>query len=164
MKVSPQGIELIKSYEKLYLRPYDDFQPSKVLTASTLIKGTLTIGYGSTGNWIKWDTVITREKADELLAVDIAQAEKIAKRLIKVELTDNQYSALVSFAFNCGGGYVSNVSHKWTPFELWNYINSKRSAEDISNKWITTAITSKGKPLKGLVARRSAELYLYNQK
>ena len=157
MKVSPQGIELIKSYEKLYLRPYDDFQPSKVITASTVIKGTLTIGWGATGSWIKWDTVITREKADELLVADIAEAEKIAKRLLKVELTDNQYSACVSFAFNTGGGYIGK-DKKWHPYELWSYINT---GKDVSEKWITTAVTSKGKQMKGLVNRRTAELNLF---
>jgi lysozyme len=158
MKVNNAGIELIKSYEKLYLRAYDDFKPSLELTASTVIKGTLTVGYGSTGSWVKWNTIITREKAEQLLNEDIAKAEAIVKRLLKVELNDNQYSALVSFAFNTGGGYIGK-DKKWHPYELWSWINA---GKDVSEKWITTAITSKGKPLRGLVNRRTAEYQLYS--
>ncbi len=156
-KVTQAGVDLIKSYEKLYLRPYDDFQPSKVLTATMPIKGTLTIGYGSTGKWIRWDTVISREKAEQLLAEDIANAEKIVNRLLKVALNDNQYSALVSFAFNTGGGY-NDKNGKWHPYELWDYVNT---GKDVSAKWLITAITSKGKQMKGLINRRTAEKDLF---
>ena len=65
MKLNQKGIDLIKSYEKLFLRAYDDFQPKVTLTANTKILGTLTIGYGSTGKWIKYDTVIT-EKSESV--------------------------------------------------------------------------------------------------
>ena len=158
--INEKGTELIKSYEKLFLRAYDDFQPNVVLTATTPIKGTLTIGYGNTGKWIKWNTIIDENKANELLAEDIEVAENRIKqmKLIKRELTPNQYSACVSFVFNCGGGYIAK-NGKWTPFELWNWINENRS--DIKSKWIITAITSKGKRLNGLINRRLAEVNLY---
>lgn len=159
--INEKGTELIKSYEKLFLRAYDDFQPNVVLTVTTAIKGTLTIGYGSTGNWIKWNTLIDENKANELLAEDIAVAENRIKqmKLIRRELTPNQYAACVSFVFNCGGGYIDKGSGKWTPFELWNWINENRT--DIKSKWIITAITSKGKRLNGLINRRLAEVNLY---
>ena len=48
---------------------------------------------------------------------------------------------------------------KWTPYELWNWINEDR--KDIKNKWIITAITSKGKRMNGLINRRLAEVELY---
>ena len=158
--INEKGISLIKSYEKLFLRAYDDFQPNLVLTATTPIKGTLTIGYGSTGKWIKWNTIIDENKANELLAEDIEVAENRIKQmnLIKRELTPNQYAACVSFVFNCGGGYIAN-SGRWTPFELWNWINEDR--KDIKSKWIITAITSKGKRMNGLINRRLAEANLY---
>jgi GH24 family phage-related lysozyme (muramidase) len=159
--INEKGIALIKSYEKLFLRAYDDFQPNVVLTDTTPIKGTLSIGYGSTGKWIKWNTLIDENKANELLAEDIAVAENRIKqmKLIKRELTTNQYAACVSFVFNCGGGYIDKSSGKWTPFELWNWINENRS--DIKNKWIITAITSKGKRMNVLINIRLAEVNLY---
>lgn len=158
--INEKGIALLKSYEKLFLRAYDDFQPNVVLSATTPIKGTLTIGYGSTGKWIKWNSLIDENKANELLTEDIEVAENRIKqmKLIKRELTPNQYSACVSFVFNCGGGYIAK-SGRWTPFELWNWINENRS--DIKNKWIITAITSKGKRMNGLLNRRLAEANLY---
>lgn len=158
--INEKGIALLKSYEKLFLRAYDDFQPNVVLSATTPIKGTLTIGYGSTGKWIKWNSLIDENKANELLTEDIEVAENRIKqmKLIKRELTPNQYSACVSFVFNCGGGYIAK-SGRWTPFELWNWINENRS--DIKSKWIITAITSKGKRMNGLLNRRLAEANLY---
>lgn len=158
--INEKGIALLKSYEKLFLRAYDDFQPNVVLSATTPIKGTLTIGYGSTGKWIKWNSLIDENKANELLTEDIEVAENRIKqmKLIKRELTPNQYSACVSFVFNCGGGYIAK-SGRWTPFELWNWINENRS--DIKSKWIITAITSKGKRMNGLINRRLAEANLY---
>lgn len=158
--INEKGIALLKSYEKLFLRAYDDFQPNVVLSATTPIKGTLTIGYGSTGKWIKWNSLIDENKANELLTEDIEVAENRIKqmKLIKRELTPNQYAAVVSFVFNCGGGYIAK-SGRWTPFELWNWINENRS--DIKSKWIITAITSKGKRMNGLLNRRLAEANLY---
>jgi lysozyme len=158
--INEKGIALLKSYEKLFLRAYDDFQPNVVLSATTPIKGTLTIGYGSTGKWIKWNSLIDENKANELLTEDIEVTENRIKqmKLIKRELTPNQYSACVSFVFNCGGGYIAK-SGRWTPFELWNWINENRS--DIKSKWIITAITSKGKRMNGLINRRLAEANLY---
>lgn len=158
--INEKGIALLKSYEKLFLHAYDDFQPNVVLSATTPIKGTLTIGYGSTGKWIKWNSLIDENKANELLTEDIEVAENRIKqmKLIKRELTPNQYAAVVSFVFNCGGGYIAK-SGRWTPFELWNWINENRS--DIKSKWIITAITSKGKRMNGLLNRRLAEANLY---
>ena len=158
--VTEKGLNLIKSYEALKLNAYDDFQPNKVLTGNTPIKGTLTVGYGSTAKWIRQNTLIDENKANELLLEDIAIAEKRIKqmKLIKRELTPNQYSACVSFVFNCGGGYIAK-NGKWTPYELWNWINEDR--KDIKNKWIITATTSKGKRMNGLINRRLAEVELY---
>lgn len=163
MDLSEKGLNLIRSYEELRLKAYDDFQPNKILTANTTIKGTLTVGYGSTAKWIRWNTIIDENKANELLLEDIAVAEKRIKQmnLIKRELTPNEYSACVSFVFNCGGGYL-NAKKKWTPYELWNWINDNRP--NIKDKWLITAITSKGKRMNGLINRRLAEVELYLSK
>jgi len=158
MKLNQKGIDLIKGYEKLFLRAYDDFQPKVILTATTKILGTISIGYGSTGKWIKWNTVISEEKANELLLEDLKNAESVAKRLIKRELTDNEYSAMVSFAFNTGGGY-NDKNLKWKPYELWSYVNENKP--NLEAKFISTAITSKGKKLNGLINRRKAEYNLF---
>ena len=47
---------------------------------------------------------ITRSEAMELLRVDMMSAARSVLRLIAVPLNDNQYTALLSFVFNLGGG------------------------------------------------------------
>lgn len=158
-KLNEAGIALIHGYEKLRLKAYDDAQPHVILTEKTVIKGHLTIGWGQTGKWIKWNTQIDKAKADELFLDSIKYAEGIVKRLIKVPLNDNQYSALVSFVYNCGGGYISKRYNKWTPYELWRWINEGK--QPLKSKWVSTAITTKGRYSKGLFNRRNAEYELF---
>lgn len=157
-EVNKSGLDLLKSFEKLRLRAYDDFKPNVKLSSDTKIIGTLTIGWGHTGKDVKWDSIIDEKKADELLIQDLINAEKIVKNLVKIPINDNQYSALVSFAYNCGGGYISKSTGKWTSYELWRFVNEKK---EIKQKWLSTAITSNGKKLHGLVNRRLAEVNLF---
>jgi len=96
MKVNNAGIQLIKSFEGCLLNAYLD--SVKVPT----------IGYGATFYEnkvsVRLGDKITQDRANELLAWHIEEfAEGVAK-LIKVDLNDNQFSALVSFAFNLGIG------------------------------------------------------------
>ena len=158
-KVNAKGIELLHDFEKLRFMAYDDAQPNVLLTEKTAIKGHLTIGWGQTGKWIKWDSQIDKIQADELFLESLEYAESIVKKLIKVPLNDNQYSALVSFAYNSGGGNISKRYNKWTPYELWRFINEKK--DGLKAKWLSTAVTSNGKPLKGLMNRRTAEYELF---
>ena len=161
-RVNENGLNLLKSFEKLRLRAYDDFQPNRELTALTKIVGTLTIGWGHTGSDVKFNSVWTKEKSDIELLNDIKNAETIVQNLLKRKVNDNEYSALVSFAYNSGGGYVSRKTGKWTPYELWRFVNENNIM--IKEKWISTAITSKGVKMKGLINRRNAEVKLFFKK
>ena len=161
-RVNENGLNLLKSFEKLRLRAYDDFQPNRELTALTKIVGTLTIGWGHTGRDVKFNSVWTKEKSDIELLNDIKNAETIVQNLLKRKVNDNEYSALVSFAYNSGGGYVSRKTGKWTPYELWRFVNENNIM--IKEKWISTAITSKGVKMKGLINRRNAEVKLFFKK
>jgi lysozyme len=158
-KVNEDGLNLLKSFEKLRLKAYDDAKPNYNLTENTKILGHLTIGWGHTGKDVKWNSKITEIDANKILEQDLKNAETIVHNLIKIKLNDNQYSALVSFAYNSGGGFISKTTSKWTPYELWRYINEGRT--DIGAKWLKTAITSKGVKMNGLVARRKAEYDLF---
>ena len=99
MKVNKQGIQLIKSFEGCFLNAY--LCPAKVWT----------IGYGSTkyqnGKPVKQGDKITQQEAETLLSDTLDVFSKGVSKLIKVELNDNQFSALVSFAFNLGVGSLS---------------------------------------------------------
>lgn len=157
-----QGLQLIKSFEKLYLRPYDDkFPKSNLANPAYKIMGKLTGGWGHTGDDVTRDMIISLEQAESWLASDLHKAEAIVSRLIKIDLTQNQFDACVSFAFNSGGGYISKDSGKWTPYELWGYINTGKSKEEITAKWKTTAVTSGGMHMAGLENRRAKEVELF---
>lgn len=91
MKTNARGIALIKLHEELRLQAYQD------------PKGIWTIGYGSTRN-VAPGMRITAETAELLLAQDLKGAETLVGRYVTVPLSSNEFSALVSFTFNCGGG------------------------------------------------------------
>jgi lysozyme len=92
VKISKAGLDLIKSFEGLRLEPY--YCSSRVLT----------IGYGSTGPHVKEGMKITKEEAEKLLIKDVSRFEDGVNKLINIPLTQQQFDALVSFAFNCGRG------------------------------------------------------------
>lgn len=97
MKTSSAGRALIKSFEGLRLKPY------------YCSAGKLTIGYGSTGAHVRAGMVLTPQQADDLLAKDLIRFEAAVLALFPARkegdpapLTQNQFDALVSFAFNVG--------------------------------------------------------------
>lgn len=97
--------------------------------------GFWTIGYGHTLT-ARPGLSITEAEADRLLAGDLARYESALHDLVRVPLTDNQFSALACFAFNIGIGAFSgstlrrNLNRGWydqVPAQLkrWNKANSK---------------------------------------
>ena len=145
MKVNKQGIQLVKSFEGCFLNAY--LCPAKVWT----------IGYGNTkyqnGTAVKQGDKITQEQAETLLSDILAEFSKDVSKLIKVELNDNQFSALVSFAFNLGVGALS----KSTLLKKVNANPNDKTIESEFMKWVSAG----GKRLNGLVRRRTAESNLY---
>lgn len=145
-KVSKSGIDLIKSFEGLMLKPY--LCSAKVPT----------IGYGTTiyPNRVKVtlkDTPITEAQAEEFLANDLIYFEKNVDAYTTDAVNQNQFDALVSFAYNCGVGNLKSST-------LLKKVNVNPNDPSISNeflKWNKAA----GKPIKGLTNRRIAEATLY---
>ena len=89
MKITKEGINLIKKFEGLRLEAY--LCPA----------GVWTIGYGHTKG-VKKGQVITQLEADNLLKEDLSSFEKGVTSLIKSNINQNQFDSLVSFAFNLG--------------------------------------------------------------
>lgn len=90
MKTSQAGIDLIKKYEGCRLEAYK------------CPAGVWTIGYGHTGG-VTNGQKITQEKADELLHADIEKFEKkVDAYMDKYKWAQNEFDALVSFAYNIG--------------------------------------------------------------
>ncbi len=137
MKVSENGINLIKQFEGCRLDSYKDSA------------GVWTIGYGHTSGVYKGQ-VISQMEADLLLRQDLVKAElAVMKYDNKYHWTQNQFDALVSFAFNIGS--INQLTAKGT-----------RSIAEISAK-IPAYRKAGGKVLPGLVRRRAAEKELFDK-
>lgn len=112
------------------------------------------VAYGHTGD-VKPLQQITKQEAERLLAKDVQRFETVVEQSVRVPLTDNQFSALVCFAFNVGTRAFANSS-------LLNLLNRKWYAQVPAQLMRWTH--ANGNELPGLVARRSAEAELWNRK
>ena len=145
-KTGPKGIELIKSFEGFRGAPYK------------CPAGIPTIGYGATfypdGKKVTMaDAHITEEKATELLSSMLISFEKYVDSYCIDTITQNQFDALVSFAYNLGPANLKSST-------LLKKVNANPEDETIRvefMKWTKAG----GKTLKGLVRRREAEANLY---
>lgn len=145
MKLNQKGINLLHEFEGLRLEAY--LCPAKIPT----------IGWGSTyyedGKKVKMGDKITKERADALF---LKIAEDFAKRvrgLVKKELTENQFSALVSFTYNVGVGAFQRST-------LLRKVNSNPNDPTIHNEFMRWNKVA-GKPVRGLTRRRESESKLY---
>jgi len=139
--INQDGINIVKEYEGLRLKPY-------ICPA-----GKWTVGYGHTGN-VNVGVIISEEKANQLLANDLSSSASTVESLVKVALNHNQFSALVSFAFNVGSGSFSRS----TLLRKLNAGNYGAVPEELK-RWVKAG----GKPLSGLVSRRLKESELWSR-
>lgn len=142
MRTSENSLALIRQAEGLRLRAYK------------CPAGVWTIGYGTTAG-VKEGQIITRERAEELLRDDVKRFEDQVLRLVKVQLTQGQLDALVSFTYNLGAANLGNS----TLLRLLNAGDYKGAAAQF-DRWTKAG----GKELPGLVKRRAAERALFEGK
>lgn len=144
MRVSENGINLIKQFEGCRLTAYQDSV------------GVWTIGYGWTqpvdGKTVAKGMVITQQKANQLLTEGVAQYEKGVTNLVTVSLNQNQFDALVDFAYNLG----VNALKGSTLLKKLNTGDYAGAANEFP-KWNKAG----GKELAGLTRRREAEKSLF---
>ena len=133
-------MELIKHFESLRLEAYQDSV------------GVWTIGWGHTGEDVTKGKIITQAKAEEILKDDLQKFEKAVSDLLEIKLNDNQFSALVSFAFNLGPANLQTS----TLLKLLNKNDQFNSAKEFV-RWSKAG----GVRLKGLVRRRISERNLF---
>jgi len=95
---------------------------------------------------------ITMKEAEELLHSDLASFSKQVSRLIKVDVNDNEFGAITSFAFNVGSGNLASS----TLLKKLN-ANDKEGTSNEFWKWRR----ANGEILDGLVRRRKAEKELF---
>lgn len=137
MKISENGLSLIKSFESCKLKAYKCVSTEKYYT----------IGWGHYGADVKADMVITQEQADSVLVSDIKKFEKYVNAT-GLELNQNQFDALVSFTYNCGNANLKKLI-------------ANRTLPEISDALLLYT-KSGGKALTGLVRRRKAEKKLFD--
>lgn len=139
MRISNDGIGLIKKYESLRLEAY--LCPANVWT----------IGYGHTGKDVVEGAEITEEEADELLVADLRRFEAVVSK-VKSPLTQSMYDALVSFVYNIGGGAFLNST-----------LLKKLALRDYEGAALEFGKWNKGggRVLNGLVRRRQDEMELF---
>lgn len=140
-RIGQAGLALIKQFEGCRLAAYQ------------CSAGVWTIGYGHTAGVHK-GMKITQAQAEEYLKHDVAKFEKYVNNPSYVpfidKLNQNQFDALVSFAFNLGQGNVK----KLCTGRVMNQIPSA----------MQQYCKAAGKTLPGLQRRRKAEAALYNKK
>lgn len=145
MNVSANGLDLIKRFEGFSPKPY--LCPA----------GVPTIGYGSTfyedGSKVTMgDDPVSESDASDLLETILHSFEQAVLKLVKVPITQNQFDAFVSFAYNVGINAFKNS----TMLSLFNVLNASGAANEFL-KWDHV----KGKVVSGLSARREAERKLF---
>lgn len=142
MKISQEGLALIKKFEGCKLESYK------------CAAGVWTIGYGSTKG-IKEGMSITQEKAEELLLEDVSVFEDNVLDSVTMPLSQHQFDALVSWTFNLGGANLKAST-------MLKKLNAGEYEEVPSQmkRWNKAG----GKVLQGLIRRREAESLLFEGK
>ncbi len=142
MKISQEGLALIKKFEGCELEAYK------------CAAGVWTIGYGSTKGVKEGDTM-TQEDADNLLLHEMEEYEGYVNDLVEVDLKQNQFDALVSWVFNLGPANLKAST-------LLKVLNAK-DYEGVPAQ-IKRWNKANGKVLQGLIRRREAESLLFEGK
>ena len=140
MTINQAGIDLIKEFEGCKLEAYKD------------AVGVLTVGYGHTGSDVKPGMIINQAMAQQLLVKDLEKFETGVEDLVRVGLADNEFSALVCFAYNVG---LHNLEHSHLLLKV--NLGDMNGAADEFLKWSKAG----GEILPGLLRRRQAERALF---
>jgi lysozyme len=142
MTYSKDGLALTESFEGCRLTAYRDSV------------GVLTIGYGHTGPDVQEGMTITQARAEELLLADVAKATAAVNAHVKVTITQDEFDALVDFAFNAGCAAFEGS----TMLRDINAGNFMAAAEQFE-RWDHAG----GKVLAGLLRRRISEEKLFDE-
>jgi lysozyme len=144
MKITPEGLALLKRFEGFRGKAYQDSV------------GVWTIGYGHTSMAgppkVTPGLTLSRTECEKILARDVALFSRGVAAKIKRPINDNQFSALTSFAYNVGLGNFAKSS-------VLAAVNSGHF--DAVPRRLQLWVKAGGKTLPGLVKRRAAEGELF---
>ena len=142
MKISEEGLALIKKFEGCELEAYQDSV------------GVWTIGYGHTKD-VKEGDKINKDEALHLLAEEMPEYEGYINDMVKVELTQCQFDGLVCWVYNLGPTNLEEST-------MLKVLNEGKYSEVPAQmrRWNKAG----GEVLKGLIRRREAESLLFEGK
>ena len=149
--IGPRGVDLIKQFEGCARRRSDgriEAYPDPGTGGEPW-----TIGWGATGTGITPGTVWTQAQCDQRLERDLRRyASDVRRALAGKPTTQAQFDALVSFHYNTGaiGKATLTKRHK-----AGDYAGAAREF----GRWINAG----GRPMRGLIRRREAEVELYRR-
>ena len=145
LRSSPKLISFVCAWEKFAAKPYLD-------------QGNLlTWGYGHLQKPGEVPPkIITEQEAARIMAIDLIDAERSVKRGVTVKLTQQQFDALVSLAFNCGESSVNGSTLVGMINQGWVEKGAGQFA-----RWNKVRVKGKIVPSNGLTKRRSAEQRIF---
>jgi lysozyme len=145
MKTNQKGIDLMHEFEGCKLTAY--LCPANIWT----------IGWGNTrfedGTPVKQGDTVTQERANSLFLNIVKVFETGVRNLVVSKVNENQFSALVCFAYNVGLGNLKTST-------FLRFVNENPNNPEIKNQFLRWN-KAKGKELSGLTRRRLAESNLY---
>tara|TARA_B110000046_G_scaffold37925_1_gene41455 strand:+ start:2527 stop:2970 length:444 start_codon:yes stop_codon:yes gene_type:complete len=139
MKISEEGISLIKKFEGCKLEAYLDAVDVP------------TIAYGRTKD-VKIGDICTQQQAEDWLEEELVEYEGYVNEAVKVELTQPQFDSLVSWTYNLGPSNLNRSSM----LRVLNASDYDNVPEQIM-RWNKAG----GRVLAGLVRRREAEAEMF---
>ncbi len=139
MKISENGLELIKKFEGCETTAYQDSV------------GVWTIGFGHTKG-VEEGQTCSIEDAESMLADEMDEYEGYINNMVKVELQQHEFDALVAWVYNLG---PTNLGES-TMLKVLNGGQFDRVPDEM-NRWTRAG----GKILEGLVRRRQAESLMF---
>jgi lysozyme len=153
MKTNELGRKLIQHYESLMLEAYQ------------CSAGKWTIGYGNTfyedGKPVKKGDKITKERAETLFSLILAKFEREVHSLLKIAINENQFAALVSFAYNVGTDIDQDtIAEGLGDSTLLRMVNREPNNPKIADEFLKWNKAG-GKVWAGLTRRRKSEAHLY---
>lgn len=161
MNLSNNGERILKNKEGLKLFAYCDKCGKRVRNShDTCSGGYATIGYGhkirpaEMSLYCELKKELTKAEAETIFQNDIRPFKDVVNKAITKPLTQNQFDALVIFAFNIGiGGFKGST--------VARYINAGRPLADIEKWWLVWCHGDDGEVIPGLLQRRKDEFGLF---
>jgi GH24 family phage-related lysozyme (muramidase)/predicted chitinase len=100
---------------------------------------------------------LTQPEAEQLLRTDMQKYADRVNKLVKVPLTPDQFSALVSFEYNTGGLHGKTESTLLKKLNAGDY----NGAAEQFKEWNKQTVNGQKEEVKGLTTRRAAECSLF---